>query len=395
MQQPNSSDCCCKKESIVVVKQHLCDMLSSSHNSRVIKVSCFKYEDGEDEQGQVVVMYVILVENTAKNVKHILHKRYSDFLELFSILRDLSAEIDDFRFPNKSFFNNRSQFTLERRLEGFNDFLQLAIKMKPVNEATVQFLGLNALLEDSNEASRILNRRKMSESNININRNDDNREFPVNQRTFLDENANVPSLRREISTSSKYNNGIHHSIPNLNQMSTQLKNDEEHSYGATSSISCENYAAENVSKNLSSIGYFSFFSAASLYICGVLFGIIDISNTTKGAIHHSAVHKTPSVFVDDRSIDRFWALLLRIHLTQANLYLIVSLLISVTLPHHILLYTTLRNLIFILLSLFPQLFLLLIACYYSPTSYSPLISFLLPPSLSFSHLHSLLHFFIP
>ena len=312
MLQPNSSDCCCNQESVVVVKQLLYDMLSSSHNSRVIKVSCFKYEDGEDEQGQVVVMYVILVENTAKNVKHILHKRYSDFLELFSILRDLSAEIDDFRFPNKSFFNNRSQFTLERRLEGFNDFLQLAIKMKPVNEATVQFLGLNALLEDSNEASRIINRRKMSESNININRNDDNREFPVNQRTFLDENANVPSIRRENSTSSKYNNGIHHSIPY--QVSSQLKNDEEYSCGPTSSISCETYATENVSKNLSSIGYFSFFSAASLYICGVLFSIIDISNTTKGAIDYIAVQLVKDnliIFVDDNLIDWFWVQSLR------------------------------------------------------------------------------------
>ena len=255
-------------------------MLSSSHNSRVIKVSCFKYEDGEDELGQVVVMYVILVENTAKNVKHILHKRYSDFLELFSILRDLSAEIDDFRFPNKSFFNNRSQFTLERRLEGFNDFLQLAIKMKPVNEATVQFLGLNALLEDSNEASRIINRRKMSEGNLS--RNDDNRDFSANQKPFQDESENASSLGRN-NSASKYNNGMHDSIPN--QMSTQFKNDEDPSYGATSSITCENYATENVSKNLASIGYFSSFSAVSLYTCGVLFGIIDISNTTKGAVH--------------------------------------------------------------------------------------------------------------
>lgn len=254
-------------------------MLSSSYNSRVIKVSCFKYEDGEDELGQVVVMYVILVENTAKNVKHVLHKRYSDFLELFSILRDLSAEIDDFRFPNKSFFNNRSQFTLERRLEGFNDFLQLAIKMKPVNEATVQFLGLNALLEDSNEASRIINRRKMSESNIS--RNDDIREFPANQRPFQDDTENVPSFRRE-NLPSKYN-GIHNSTPS--QISILLKNDEEPSYGSTSNLSCESYATENVSKNLSSTGYFSFFSAASLYTCGVLFGIIDISNTTKGAAY--------------------------------------------------------------------------------------------------------------
>jgi PX domain len=251
-------------------------MSSSSHHSRAIKVSCFKYEDSKDEFGQVVVMYVILVEDVTKNVKHILHKRYSDFLELFTVLKDLSPDIENFRFPNKSLFNNRAQFTLERRLEGFNDFLQLAIKLKPMPEEVAQFLGLYALLRDSEEATFIKNRRRRS-SEIDRSRNYDSGHVA------------------EIANSSKDNGDVSYLSQRTN--SYQEKNQYRHQYqssyaplndngsinnGAYARQNYENYAEENVKKNMHIIGSFSLLTAVIIYITCVLFGTIDISRTTKG-----------------------------------------------------------------------------------------------------------------
>lgn len=257
-------------------------MSSSSHHSRAIKVSCFKYEDSKDEFGQVVVMYVILVEDVTKNVKHILHKRYSDFLELFTVLKDLSPDIENFRFPNKSLFNNRSQFTLERRLEGFNDFLQLAIKLKPMPEDIAQFLGLYALLRDSEEATIIKNRRRRS-SEIDRSRNYDNFHEPgtVNMNKNNDEVSYLAHRTHSYQEKNQYQ--YQSSYAPLNDNVTR-------SGAAYSHPNYENYAEENVKKNMHIIGSFSLFAAVVIYTTCVLFGTIDISRTTKGIIDILRLH---------------------------------------------------------------------------------------------------------
>jgi PX domain len=237
-------------------------MSSSSHHSRAIKVSCFKY--------------VILVEDVTKNVKHILHKRYSDFLELFTVLKDLSPDIENFRFPNKSLFNNRAQFTLERRLEGFNDFLQLAIKLKPMPEEVAQFLGLYALLRDSEEATIIKNRRRRS-SEIDRSRNFDTRHVTgiVNPNvdsgevSYLAQRANSYQDKNQYQYQSSY-------VP-LNDNMTR-------NGAAYTHTNNENFAEENVKKNMHIIGSFSLFTAVIIYTTCVLFGTIDISRTTRGII---------------------------------------------------------------------------------------------------------------
>lgn len=108
----------------------------------MLKVTCVKYEDEEDENQIVHTYYIVLVEDRERSVKYTLHKRYSDFLQLYMILREKSAELDAFRFPNKSIFNNRSRHTLDRRLEGFNEFLQLAAVMKPLPKEVLSFLEI-------------------------------------------------------------------------------------------------------------------------------------------------------------------------------------------------------------------------------------------------------------
>ena len=75
----------------------------------MIKLSCFKYEDDEDENQNLITIYLILVEDRIKNLKYTIHKRYSDFFQLYLILRESSPEIDVFPFPNKSIFSSRSR----------------------------------------------------------------------------------------------------------------------------------------------------------------------------------------------------------------------------------------------------------------------------------------------
>ena len=70
-----------------------------------------KYEDEEDGQGNVVMYYLVLVEDRFRHVKpYTLHKRYSDFLQLKEMIHEKSVDMDAFRFPNKSIFNNRSRY---------------------------------------------------------------------------------------------------------------------------------------------------------------------------------------------------------------------------------------------------------------------------------------------
>mmetsp|Transcript_26535 Transcript_26535/g.25395 ORF Transcript_26535/g.25395 Transcript_26535/m.25395 type:complete len:314 (+) Transcript_26535:148-1089(+) len=266
----------------------------------MIKVSCFKYEDEEDEQGQLIVMYVILVECIMTKKKHTMHKRYSDFLELFTSIRELSPEIDKFRFPNKSLFNNRSQFTLKRRLEGFNDLLQLAITIKPTPRVLSSFLDLN-LLNDANTSIVDWTDSKGSKNGINVNysynsnnsslsiidtpngstigkdeysNNDDNDNIEnntindnSNKINEIIKTKNTSDPQRGKTQSNRSNNRLVNKIPAIQKKSHLHKNPEEMSY---------------VDKNIQNICFYSFILALLNYSISVLFGVVDITKTTRG-----------------------------------------------------------------------------------------------------------------
>lgn len=293
-------------------------MSSPSRLFRAIKVSCFKYEDIEDEYGQMVVMYVILVENVTKDVTHILHKRYSDFLELFTVLRGLSPEIDNFRFPNKSLFNNRSQFTLDRRLEGFNDFLQLAIKMKPVPEVTITFLGLKEIRKDSAETNLIDNRQKViinpPQDEVKTIRDDQNRAMSESN----DEKTKSTSKDGDEISNSTICGNISKSLHSAKASDINKSNKSE-KFGLNSGLSCQAYAEENVRENVPIIGYCSLTSSVLIYSILVLFGIIDTTGTAKGDVmnrtcsHHLCVLFILSIAEDSSLISNrtFFCSLLR------------------------------------------------------------------------------------
>ncbi|CAM9846202.1 unnamed protein product [Chrysoparadoxa australica] len=71
------------------------------------------------------------------------HKRYRQFEELRSSVRGLSAAADKYNFPHKSRFNTFSEWTKERRQKGFDEFLQLLLKIEPMPPQLVQFLELD------------------------------------------------------------------------------------------------------------------------------------------------------------------------------------------------------------------------------------------------------------
>lgn len=257
----------------------------------MIRVSCFKYEDEEDEQGQLIVMYVIRVECIMTNKTHTLHKRYSDFLDFFQSIRELSGDIDKFRFPNKSIFNNRSQFTLERRLEGFNDLLQLAIKIKPTPKILSKFLDLN-LLNDENTMIvdwTDLNGSKNGNNNYSYNSNNSSLSMidtPNRSPTRTDkegEGDNDDNIK---------NNAINDGSNQVNELiEIRNKNDSNRTqrYRKNNRL-LNNFPAIHknfdqksyADKNAQSICFYSFVLALLNYSICVLFGIIDVTKTTRG-----------------------------------------------------------------------------------------------------------------
>lgn len=263
----------------------------------MIKVSCFKYEDEEDDQGQLIVMYVILVESIVTKKKHILHKRYSDFLELFNSIRELSNDIDKFRFPNKSLFNNRSQFTLERRLEGFNDLLQLAIALKPTPKVLAMFLELSLLdgLNNSTVDWTDLKQGNKSHNNDDYSYNSNN-----NSLSIIDSPNHGSTIEHD--EGDNYDNDNETNGIDNNKERIQIKYMNNH-HGNQTQSSCKNdknikrvkiinkNSDHNISghksfveTNIQNICFCSFVLAIFNYSISVIYGCIDISKTTRGKI---------------------------------------------------------------------------------------------------------------
>ncbi|RYH06323.1 hypothetical protein EON65_43010 [archaeon] len=104
------------------------------------------YRDGKDSTGEIVTMYIINVEPTDAPV-YIISKRYSDFAQIFQIFKESLPP--DYKFPNKSLFNNNSQFTKERRVKGFQELLAYLLKLHPSHEKIREFLQVSAKASDN------------------------------------------------------------------------------------------------------------------------------------------------------------------------------------------------------------------------------------------------------
>lgn len=104
------------------------------------------YRDGKDNTGEIVTMYIINVEPTDAPV-YVISKRYSDFAQIFQVFKESLPP--DYKFPNKSLFNNNSQFTKERRVKGFQELLAYLLKLHPSHEKIREFLQVSAKASDN------------------------------------------------------------------------------------------------------------------------------------------------------------------------------------------------------------------------------------------------------
>jgi len=115
----------------------------------MLAVEVTQYEQHEEPGGMLVglsprkvTMYIIRVEMPSQKVDYLLKKRYSDFDALHKDLLEKLPKIASFKFPNKSVFNTHSEFTKERRREGFDAFLKQLVKEQPMPAEVEEFLEL-------------------------------------------------------------------------------------------------------------------------------------------------------------------------------------------------------------------------------------------------------------
>jgi len=106
-----------------------------------VECKIYSYEEDTDEFGVSHVYFNVMVKPPQSNA-HVIRKRYSDFEHLYTALRE---RIDQpYAFPNKSLFNNRAAFTLERRVQGFTELLQIAVRIRPLPDEVPSFLEIPA-----------------------------------------------------------------------------------------------------------------------------------------------------------------------------------------------------------------------------------------------------------
>jgi hypothetical protein len=75
---------------------------------------------------------------------HRTFRLYSAFQALHAALKDQYPEVvEPFRFPHKSMFNTFSNYTKERRRQGFDDFLKLLVSLEPLPMEVARFLELD------------------------------------------------------------------------------------------------------------------------------------------------------------------------------------------------------------------------------------------------------------
>jgi hypothetical protein len=89
-------------------------------------------------------VYNVFVEEKKTSMRWLLRKRYSAFQALHAALKEQYPDVvEPFRFPNKSMFNTFSNYTKERRRQGFDDFLKILVTLEPFPPEVAKFLELD------------------------------------------------------------------------------------------------------------------------------------------------------------------------------------------------------------------------------------------------------------
>ena len=134
----------------------------------MLLVSVPSYEEQLDSSGNQVTYYVVNVEDVSIKLHYYLMKRYSSFLTLKSLLIDQYPALESFKFPNKSLFHTHSQFTKERRREGFDQFMKMLSTYDTVPPEFEEFLELHDHIKNYQKVI-IPNGNDLNNNNSNSN----------------------------------------------------------------------------------------------------------------------------------------------------------------------------------------------------------------------------------
>eukprot|EP01038_Epipyxis_sp_PR26KG_P009356 gene9356-12606_t len=134
----------------------------------MLVVSVTTYEDSISSSGEIITSYVVVVSYDTLN--YIILKRYSEFSQLYLNLKDSYRQLDDYKFPNKSLFNNSANFTKDRRLRGFDELLNILSKLRPLPILYQDFLELPERLQKENQLSE---KKSKSRHNFRIRSDSD------------------------------------------------------------------------------------------------------------------------------------------------------------------------------------------------------------------------------
>ena len=114
----------------------------------MIYCKIISYDEDTDEFGVSHIYFNLTVDDRKRGNAYTLRKRYSDFETLYNTLKDnghMDPSTSTYAFPNKSLFNNRSAFTLERRMTGFTELLQIVVQIRPLPDDVRAFLEIPTL----------------------------------------------------------------------------------------------------------------------------------------------------------------------------------------------------------------------------------------------------------
>ena len=127
-----------------IVKATLNESALTSMSKRLkIRVPSFEEKINDDSSGTPYTAYLVHVSDVLHGTEWILTKRYSDFSKIFSQMNQLHPQVlANYKFPNKSMFNTFSTFTKIRRREGFDELMQVLMKISPMPEEVSYFLEL-------------------------------------------------------------------------------------------------------------------------------------------------------------------------------------------------------------------------------------------------------------
>lgn len=246
--------------------------------SRAVQVTVTGYDEITTTQGEVLTMYMIQVQYGSKSA-YCIAKRYSDFSTLHQNVKDILTV--EYKFPNKSMFNNSAQFTKDRRRRGFNDLLQILASMEPLPEELQVFLEMKERINfhDSPRKS-VLNSRQSVTNRSSINPNTPHRASSINSQnnTPVAPLSKMESDALEEATAKK----------KLLQLSNFILRQCEPSKQDVSEDSDIDINAE-IKKIMPKIMKSSVQISAIAYLVLILLGVVDVSQSSYAQIAYTFV----------------------------------------------------------------------------------------------------------